>query len=351
MEPSRFFDDLQRRIDPERESSLYREWASFLDRGTEGQYFSPARTYRSAAGIEWPKIPINHAIRDESYDSMIVRELAGCSGALETGSGAILAVRSNYGTSIIPSLFDAELFFQTDEQDTLPTSYHLPDGIDGMQRLLDRGVPDIRRGLCAHVFSMAEKFLEVRAGYRSVREHVHLYHPDLQSPMDLLEVMWGSSLFLDIYDRPDIVHGMLRLLTDTYAEVMDAWLELVPYEEPFSVHWQMLQKGCIMLRSDSAMNFSPEMYDEFIRPYDQELLNRYGGGAVHFCGRGSHYISSLSSMNGAFVVNLSQPEYNDMATILESTVAKDLRIIGFPAATADELVDQGCELRGKVHVR
>jgi len=41
-------------------------------------------------------------------------------------------------------------------------------------------------------------------------------------------------------------------------------------------------------RIDPAMNLSPGMVSEFALPYDQRLLDAFGG-AVHFCGRGDHY--------------------------------------------------------------
>jgi hypothetical protein len=104
-----------------------------------------------------------------------------------------------------------------------------------------------------------------------------------------------------------------------------------------------------MLRDDSAMNFSPEMFDEFIRPYDQELLESFGGGAMHFCGRGSHYIESACTMTGLHAIAMSQPEYNDMETIYRNTVAKGIPLLLFRKSTAQEAIESGRDLHHLVH--
>ncbi len=83
-----------------------------------------------------------------------------------------------------------------------------------------------------------------------------------------------------------------------------------------------------MLRDDSAMNLSPRMFERFIMPYDARLLSTYGGGALHFCGRGDHYIRWAFEMPGLTAVNLSQPELNAMDVIYDNTAGKGIPVIG-----------------------
>ena len=104
-----------------------------------------------------------------------------------------------------------------------------------------------------------------------------------------------------------------------------------------------------MLRDDSAMNLSSDMFNEFIRPYDQRLLDEFGGGAIHFCGRGDHYIAALSAMDGVHAIHLSQPECNKMDTIYANTVDKGIRIVGLDLAAAESAIASGRDLHGQVH--
>ncbi len=86
---------------------------------------------------------------------------------------------------------------------------------------------------------------------------------------------------------------------------------------------------------------------EFVRPLDQRLFDQFGGtGAVHFCGRGEHYIEAMSQMRGLTAIAMSQPHLNDMGPICRNTVDKGIKLLGFPREAAESA---GRNLRGQVH--
>ncbi|MBD3239969.1 MAG: hypothetical protein GF331_05240 [Chitinivibrionales bacterium] len=338
--------DLDRRLLPDVEEDLERQWRAFTDGAFEGDVFTPSRLRSAVApAVEWPAVSINDAQRD--IDAMLLHQCAACSGLIQQTGGHTLGVRCNYGVGIMPSLFGAEIRLMSESQANLPTS--VPLGPERAAALLDRGVPDIRAGLGGRVFETAERFLEVLNRYPSVGRFVHLYHPDLQGPMDTVEMLWGSDLFTAVYLCPDTVRDLLELVTETYIVFMREWERLTGRPGDGSVHWQLYHRGQIMLRDDSAMNFPPELFDTFIRPYDQRLLHEFGGGAVHFCGRGDHYIASLCEMDGLYAVNMSQPELNDMEVIYVNTVDKGIPLLGLRKAAADDALAAGRPLRGLVH--
>ncbi len=340
--------ELQCRIDPDVESRLFKEWTEFLDGRFEGGIFSPRRPQPAPPAFEWPRIGINAAFEDPEL--MALREFAGCSAVLAQGGGGMLNVRCNYSTAILPSLFGAQLFMMEERHDTLPTSMALEGGgIDPMRRALERGAPDIRAGLGARVFDMAALFKQIFQRYPGIARHVRLYHPDLQGPMDVTELLWGSSLFYDIIDEPELVTRLLTLVTDVYSRFLKAWEQLAPPDPDYNAHWGYLHRGRIMLRDDSAMNFSPAMFETFIRPYDARLLAEFGGGAIHFCGRGSHYIESASSIAGLSAIQMSQPSYNDMERIYRNTVDKGIALLGLQREAAEAALAAGRDLHGRVH--
>jgi len=125
-------------------------------------------------------------------------------------------------------------------------------------------------------------------------------------------------------DDPDKVHALLTLVTQTYITMMEKWHKLWPPQKT-SYHWGFMHTGSIVVRNDSAMNFSPVMFREFIAPYDTLLMEKYQGGVVHFCGRGDHYIDQLAQYPGLCAVHLTQPSYNDMEIIFQNTVIAALR--------------------------
>ncbi len=342
-----YLEDLEKRIDPAIEEALMHEWIRFLNGESKVDFFCPHRQKSSPPQLPWPIVSINEALAD--YDRMALHQLSGCSSMLEKNAGTVLNVRTNYGTGILSSVFGAELFIMDEQTNTLPTTRPLAGGVDTIKHLIDKGIPDIHTGFGERCFAMGRRFVELFADYPNVSRYIKIYHPDLQGPMDICELLWGCDLFYALVDSPDLVHSMLDLITDTYIKFMREWEKIVPPYSDYSPHWGLMHKGHIMLRDDSAMNLSPEMFDEFILPYDQKLLNVFGGGAIHFCGRGDHYIDRLYTMTGVYAANMSQPEYNDMECIFQNTVDRGIALIGLERFAAEAAVSSGRNMHGLVH--
>lgn len=343
----RYLADLERRIDPRVETELLEQWKIFARGEFRGSIFSPQRPSSALPSVEWPHVLVNDALDD--FEAMALQQLEGCSNALAEGSGALPAVRCNYGTAILPSLFGAELFLMDRNIDTLPACRPLAGGRDSIKRLLDRGVPDLDTGQGVSVFKMGQYFRKLSAGYPRLGQFVHIYHPDLQGPMNVCEMLWGSSLYVDLYDAPDLVRDFLALITETYIRFMRRWNELIPPLDSFAVHWAMLHRGQIMIRNDASTNLSPAMYEDFVRPFDQRLLDELGGGGVHFCGRGDHIISGIARIPGVHAVNVTQPHLNDIEAIFRNTIDKGIQLIGFDRQGAENALKQGRNLQGNVH--
>ena len=343
---ARCLGDLEARINPVEEERLLQEWRVFTDGGFEGDIFWPRRRDPAPPRVQWPAVGINEALED--FDAMALQQYAGCSATLSVGSGAMLNVRSNYGSSILPLLFGVEPFVMDPKLNTLPTSRPLND-VAAIRRIVGAGIPDLETGYGARVLEMGRHFAAVARQYPKIGKYVRVYHPDLQGPMDVCEVVWGSSMFYALYDDPELVHALLHLVTETYIAFLSAWAEIVPFAADGNSHWGLYHKGQIMLRDDSAMNVSPAQFEEFIRPYDQRLLDAFGGGAIHFCGRGDHYIASMCETHHLNAINLSQPELNNMETIWSNTVDRGIKVIGLRRDAAEAALSAGRPLRGQVH--
>lgn len=236
------------------------------------------------------------------------------------------------------------------ELDTLPCSK--PVSTQALRALADGQVDvDIRAGLGGKVLEFGEWFGDLIAPYPLISRHVHVYHPDTQGPMDICEMLRGSEIFEETHADPDFVGELLRLATGTYLEFLRAWQSIwPPSEDGYAIHWGLLHRGTVMLREDSAMNLSGAMFRRFMTPHDTRVLEEFGGGAIHFCGRGDHYIAAAAALPGISAFNMSQPELNDMEKIFAATIDRGLVLIDFPAAAADRAVREGRSLRGRVNV-
>ena len=331
-------EDIERRICPETEDRLDADWLSFLRGEYEGDIFHPGRDRVSPPGTDPVPVNINDALDDP--ETMLVSEMQAVSRALGSG-GLNLAVRANYGTAILASLFGAEIFVMPREYNTLPTARSL-GGTEKIREIAEAGAPEPCRGLGERVFRCGELFREIGEKYPRIGRYVSVYHPDLQGPLDICELMWGGDMFFAMYDEPELVHRFMVLITDAYIRFMEKWFRLFPCGTEMNAHWLHLRhRGRLCLRCDSAMNLSPALYDEFAAPYDRILLERFGGGIMHFCGRGDHYIGSLCSQPGLTGVNMSQPHLNDMEVIYRNTVDRGIPLLGFPADRAREDAGRG----------
>lgn len=338
-------DDIESRIDPGTEDDYFAQWMDFWYGESNDGIFTPKRNKLSNPSFALKNIPINDAL--ESTELMLCHQLEAVSRSLASPTAA-LTVRANYGTGIMSSLFGAEIFVMPAHTNTLPTTKAF-NGSDKIRQLISKGMPDIKGGFGRNVFDFGELYLDVIKSYPKISKYVFMYHPDCQGPLDIAELTWGSEMFYEMYDDPDFVHEFMGLVTDTYKVFMNEWFKLYQPRSDLNAHWDMLMKGNILVRDDSAMNLSPEFYTEFALKYDAELLNYFGGGVMHYCGKGDHFVPILAKEKALTAINLSQPHLNDMDIIFKAAHDNGKKIIGFPpkeVPTYKQKMDSVC---GTVH--
>jgi hypothetical protein len=88
-------------------------------------------------------------------------------------------------------------------------------------------------------------------------------------------------------------HALLRLVTDTYIALMRSSRRSSGTMRKDSCRMGILYRGGVVLRNDTAVNLSREMYEEFVQPYDRLVLDAFGGGSMHYCGRADQWVSSM----------------------------------------------------------
>ena len=341
---TRCLNDLANRINEDEEVQIRHAWEHFYeDETSRGVFRCPQRTPKPPQ-IAWPDVVINDALADPTL--MVLSEFKKISDVLAHGGDGVLNVRCNYGVSILASLFGCEVVVMPREQGNTPTCHALGDD-EAIQAAIDRGVPNHLAGQGRQVFETGELFLEVLDRWPILKRHIELYHPDAQSPIDIAELVWGSDIFLAFYDQPERVHALIELLTQTYIDFLVRWFELVPHQSDYSAHWGLLIKGSILLRDDSLMNLSSEIYREFVRDSEQRCLDAFDGGAIHFCGRGDHFIEDLTRLDKLTAVHMSQPHLNNVEQIYQQTVDRGIRLL---ALEPDAVATAERDLLGKAQV-
>ncbi|MGE5557212.1 MAG: hypothetical protein ACM3WV_01230 [Bacillota bacterium] len=63
----------------------------------------------------------------------------------------------------------------------------------------------------------------------------------------------------------------------------------------------------MVLRDDTAINLSEELYLEYVKPYDEKILDEFGGGCIHFRGHGRQWLAEMMKSKGLYGINFGQP--------------------------------------------
>jgi hypothetical protein len=286
---------------------------------------------------DWPDYAYNDTVPDPA--KMLLSQLRGPFFAHQKRADIPVNIRSNYGTPILPSIFGGE--WQLTES-SLPWAHHLPDR-DAIRALIDAGIPDLHNDLGGRCFETAEFYMETLKDYANLEKAVNIYHPDLQGPFDVAHLLWGPDIFLSLYDCPEMVHELLDLITETYIAYLKEWKAFTGEGNDIVPHWGFYMKGGAMVRDDTPIMISTAQYNEFVKPYDQRILDEFGG-CIHFCGTGDNFIASMCESDNLYGINASQPDWNDMELFWEATRGHDLVVLGMAADYVPQDIDRGVTL-------
>ena len=249
-------------------------------------------------------IPYPYPEAFADMEKMMCNELIATIGGIELKDATVPMIRANYGVGTLPSLFGLHCRLINND---LPWVDHL-SSTDKVKELIDRGVPDLRDGLGARVLETHEYYRMVLERYPKCKKGIPVYHTDLQGPFDVAHLIWGSDIYYALYDYQDVVHELMNLVTETYIVFMKQLKKTINDEwEDCNYHWGTIYKGSVVVRNDSTVNLSKDMYEEFVRPYDERILKKFGGGSIHYCGRADQWVFNMMECEGLGALNFGQP--------------------------------------------
>lgn len=238
---------------------------------------------------EFRPFPMEETHKDMA--KMMYNELLPCISTFEIKDTSLSGmIRANYGVGTLPSAFGVQSRIVGGN---MPWVEHV--STDEVKEIISRGVPDYRTGFGQRVIETYEFYKETLSKYPKCRDTIRLFHPDFQGPLDVAHLIYGSDIYLDMYEDPELVHELLSLVTETYIDRMK---RLKPYLDDeideFCFHWKHLYPGKIVLRNDSAVALSPDMYKEFAMQYDDRIYEAFGPASMHFCGRADHWVFDMA---------------------------------------------------------
>jgi len=266
---------------------------------------------------EWPQY--NHTEIFHSQEKMLLSELASVYSSAKLEDDRMPSIRANYGTGIIASMFGCPtVTFDT----ALPISTNLTrEQIGG---ILDNGVPDLQSGLVGRAFETMDYYRRTLAGYPRLSQLVRIGLLDIQGPFDNASIIWGSDVFLGVFDEPDVLNGLMNIITETIAQITRKHQQFtgLPAGDDGSEH---AHTGSMCIRNDSSINLSRDQYVELCKPFDSRLAGEFTA-SMHFCGKAHQWMHELADIPGLMAINPYQGEFYDVVEVYNLYSAKKIGV-------------------------
>jgi hypothetical protein len=168
---------------------------------------------------------------------------------------------------------------------------------------------------------------------------IRLALPDLQGPVDTLEMMCGSALYAGMIEDPDFVAQALDTVAAgqvALAQQLATFMNDGP--AGFAHQHGFMIRGSLLLRGDSAIMVSPRMYRRQIAPHDERVLAELGGGGIHSCGNFMHNVGAMLELPSLRCLDFGQSPLNDVDAIYAQARPRRIALVRVQV-TAEELRD------------
>ena len=274
--------------------------------------------------------PYAEAFQDP-YKMMYNELLQTCGGSvyssIQTKDFFPLHIRSNHGIGIIPSLFglSSKILYNN-----MPWVEHF-DSRDEVKRIIQKGIPDLNKGLVERVIQTHHFYLDKLKNYPLCSQGIKVSQPDMQGPFDIAHLMLGTDIFYLVYENPLLLHELLELITETYIRLrkyIDKLLTDKTIGDAVYVHGA-IYLGQVVIKDDTAVvNLSPEMYDEFSWQYNKKIFTEFRG-SLHSCGKMKDWLYDIIDDNNLMSINYGNPEMQNFQNIYKRNKGNHMSIIGW----------------------
>ena len=261
----------------------------------------------SGAVLERDSFP-RYDMREEFFDKkkMLIEQLWQALAMNRGESDSQISIRANLGTGFIPTIFGLE---ETISKDKMPW---LKEHLSKEDILIFDLPEDISKS------GLMPRAIEYIDYYKAILPpELHIYLPDTQGPFDIAHLIRGDEIFIDFYEDPEFIHRLMELSTQAYIKVSLLMKEIIgePYASGYHTSLYMA-KGGVRMCEDTTTLLSPKIVEEFVIPYIVKALKPFGGGWIHFCGRGDHLLDLFLNIEEVRGINFGNPEMFNLEEVL-----------------------------------
>jgi len=201
-----------------------------------------------------------------------------------------------YGTGVVPSAIGCRVLFQRGEEPAVAGAI-VDDPADVAR--LQPPHPE-RDGLMPRVLGCIDHF--------GAASDLPISFTDNQGPLNIaLNLVGLERLCLWMFEYPTVVHELMDFCTTTLID----WIRLqkeragAPMDGGAFPHLIAIPPGFggVWLSDDDSTVLSPQLYREFVVPYNGRVFEAFGGGTLHYCGNARHQLENYLATPGLVGLN------------------------------------------------
>ena len=221
-----------------------------------------------------------------------------------------ICVRGGLHDDYVPSIFPGC------RQSTIPGMFGAKEKIVGRDYLCERIIHDykdieklpepcIAPGTAAYGWLEMQKYFLDETGGR-----IPIHVTDMQGPVDVAGQLWGyDQLFIAAMEEPAYYHQLLTKLTKAFILFWKSQKEILgnSFIGTHLFGWDWIPEGYgATLSADSIVMVSPDFFDEFYKPYLDEIAKAFGDISIHSCGNFASVFRNLTALAYVKGIHASQ---------------------------------------------
>ena len=130
---------------------------------------------------------------------------------------------------------------------------------------------------------------------------------DFQGPLTTANQLMGyDKLVYLMADDPVAAHELMDKVTEALIVWVCKQKEVISERLTECAGGHQIYYGTnagVWFSDDDAVLMSARFYREFVVPYNERILQAFGGGSIHFCGKGSHQADNFLATGGLRAIN------------------------------------------------
>jgi hypothetical protein len=246
--------------------------------------------------------------RESFFDpeKMAISQAADALARARSGSDAQPTIRPNTGVGTVISVFGLS-------QEILPDAMPWPKEHLSKEQIADlEPIEDVSNvELMVHI----KKIVEF---YQTHLPEFPITVFDTQGPFDIAHLVRGDQIFYDFHDDVGFLRHLMELSTNAYIRAAEYAKKLIGEVPNQAYHTGMfLSAAGVRVCEDTSVLIGPRELEQFVLPYTHRVMDYFGGGYVHYCGRNDHLLDMIiEQMPACRYLNLGNPDLHDIVDVI-----------------------------------